>query len=80
MITTLDNPYNPFTQYDEWWALDEARGYHSLSLLARYVVSSEELSDEDQAIAVSQGIDEMIKDNPFGMYRKVTPSDFTSEG
>lgn len=76
MITTLDNPYNPFTQYDEWYALDEARGYHSAGLLARYVYSSDELSDLDQALAIAQGIDELLSENPYGMYRKVTPSDF----
>jgi hypothetical protein len=79
MITTLDNPYNPFTQYEEWLALDTARGYNSPGLLARYVYSSDELSDADQANAISQGIDELIKENPYGMYRKVTPEDFLNE-
>ncbi len=76
MITTIDNTYNPFTQYEEWFALDEARGYHSTGLLARYVYSSYDLSDQDQAIAIAQGIEELIKANPFGMYRKVVPSDY----
>lgn len=80
MITTLDNPYNPFTQYDEWYALDETRGYHSTGLLARYTINADELSDVDQAIAIAQGIEDLIKENPYGMYRKVTPSDFSSEG
>ena len=77
MITTLDNPYNPFTQYDEWYALDEARGYHSTGLLARYVYSSDDLSDADQTNAIQTGIDDLIRENPYGMYRKVTPDDFT---
>jgi hypothetical protein len=77
MITTLDNPYNPFTQYEEWLALDEARGYYSAPLLARYVYTSDELSEEDQHQAILQGIDELIKENPYGMYRKVTPSDYS---
>jgi hypothetical protein len=37
------------------------------------------LSDADQANAISQGIDELIKENPYGMYRKVTPEDFLNE-
>lgn len=80
MITTIDNPYNPFTQYDEWVALDEALGYFSPGLLARYVYSSDDLSDSDQTIAISLGIDELIKENPYGLYRKVTPADFPSMG
>ena len=79
MITTIDNLYNPFTQYEEWYALDEALGYHSTGLLARYTITSDDLSDVDQQIAISQGIDDLIKENPYGMYRKVKPSDYESE-
>lgn len=72
MVTTTDNPYNPFVQYDEWRALDEGLGYYTTGLLARYVVSSDELSDADQALAITEGINDLLQDNPFGMYRKVS--------
>ncbi len=26
-LTTVDNPYDPFTQWDEWYAYDEGKGY-----------------------------------------------------
>lgn len=78
MLTTLDNPYNPFTHYDEWYALDEARGYHSTGLLARYVRSSDELSPLDQEQAIETALDELIKDNPYGMYKKVRESDYVA--
>jgi len=29
MLSTSDNPYDPFTQYDDWFAYDEQAGYHS---------------------------------------------------
>jgi hypothetical protein len=79
MLTTLDNPYNPFTQYDEWYALDEARGYHSTGLLARYVVTSDALSPADQENAIQQGLNELIQDNPYGMYKKVSTDDFVGQ-
>ncbi len=79
MITTLDNPYNPFTQYDEWRALDEVRGYFTPALLARYTFSSDELSDIDQANAIEQGINDLIRENPFGVHLKVRPEDYSSE-
>lgn len=77
MLTTLDNPYNPFTQYDEWFALDETRGYHTPGLLARYTITSDDLSDLDQEQAVKQGILDVIQLNPYGMYRMVTPADYS---
>lgn len=79
MLTTIDNPYSPFTQYDEWLAYDEGHQYFSNGLLARYVHSSDDLSAEDQDQAINSGMLELIQDNPFGMYRMVTKDDDTSE-
>lgn len=76
MLTTLDNPYSPFTQYEEWFALDEARGYHSTGLLARYALTSDELSPKDEFDAINLAINEVIRDNPYGMYKKVLASDY----
>lgn len=74
MVTTTDNPYNPFTQYDEWMAYDEALGYYTPGLLARYTSTSDDLSDVDQELAIKQGIDELLADNPLGVHRKVNES------
>lgn len=78
MLTTVDNPYSPFTQYEEWFALDAALGYHTPGLLARYVYSSDDLSDVDQLDAINQGIDEVVQENPFGIYRKVSADAYAS--
>ena len=40
MITTIDNPFNPFTQYDEWLAFDEQMGYYTNNYLARIANTS----------------------------------------
>lgn len=34
MLTTIDNPWSPFTNFDEWRAFDENAGYNTLGLLA----------------------------------------------
>lgn len=73
MLTTIDNPFDPFTQYEEWFVWDEAAGYHSTAFLARVVISSEELSEYDQRLAYEQGIDEIIKENVSGVHRKAFP-------
>lgn len=72
MLTTVDNPYDPFQQWDEWFRFDAQHGYHTPSLLARVIVSSDELSDADMALAQEQAIDEIVGDNFAGIYRKVT--------
>lgn len=72
MLTTTDNPYDPFTDYAEWFAFDSRMGYHTPSYLARLVVTSHELSDSDQRLAIDSVIDEIVKENILGLYTKVT--------
>jgi hypothetical protein len=74
MLTTVDNPYDPFTEFDQWYAYDEAAGYHSTGLLARIVKTSDELSEADQSLAIEDAITEIVQENVLGLYRKVVPS------
>ena len=71
-ITTEDNPYDPFTQWDEWYAFDVSKGYNTCAYLARVSYSSDELSEEDQDLAINEAIDEIIKFNLTGNYKIVT--------
>lgn len=71
MLTTVDNPFSPFTQYDEWLAYDTRMGHHTNALLARIVVTSDELSETDQELAIEQAMDEIVRENVSGLHRKV---------
>ena len=71
MLTTVDNPFNPFTQFDDWLGYDESQGYYTLSFLARIVRTSDELSDSDQSISIEDAIDEIVQENILGIYQKV---------
>ena len=75
MLTTVDNP---FTQFDEWYAFDEASGYHTTAFLARIVRTSHDLSDADQDVAIEAAIDEIVRENVLGVYRKVSSSSSTT--
>lgn len=72
MVTTTDNPYDPFDQFDEWYAFDTRKGYHTLSYLARITITSHELSPLDESQAIDQAVDEIVSMNINGMYKKVT--------
>jgi hypothetical protein len=72
MLTTVDNPFDPFTQFKEWFAFDEVQGHHTSSFLARVVRSSDSLSDADQSLAIETAIDEIVRENVSGLYRKVS--------
>ena len=70
-ITTSDNPYDPFTQWDEWNSFDESKGYHTMSYLARIVITSDSDTAEEEAAAIDAAIDEIVILNLTGNYKKV---------
>lgn len=72
MLTTSDNPYDPFDNYDDWYAFDFQMGYHTPEYLARVVITSSELSEEEQKMAIEEAIDSIVTLNLLGNYRKVT--------
>ena len=90
MLTTIDNPYNPFTNFDEWnawdishgWHFEEggiiANGYCSNQLLANIAVDSPDISYAQSGRAVNDAIDEIVKNNLTGMHIKVDESYFTN--
>jgi hypothetical protein len=72
MLTTIDNPFNPFTEFDKWYQWDTAAGYHTTSFLGRIVKTSDALSEADQSEAIEQAIDEIVRENVLGLYTKAT--------
>lgn len=72
MLTTVDNPYDPFTQFEEWYQFDTSAQYGTLSFLARIVRTSDELSEADQDLAIELAIDEIVRENVLGLWKKVS--------
>ena len=72
MLTTIDNPFDPFTQWDEWKRYDEDMKYFSCNYLARIAKTSDDLSEADYEKAIEDAIDEIVSLNINGMYRKVS--------
>lgn len=64
MLTTPDNPYNPFTQETEWTAFDEQMGYYTCNLVARFLYSSAQLQIIDQNDEYNRAVKEAFKVNP----------------
>lgn len=71
MLTTFDNPYNPFDEFTSWFMFDEEKGYHSCAYLGRIAKTSEQLSDEENAQEIERAIDEIIKYDFQNFYKKV---------
>lgn len=61
MITTIDNPYNPFTQHDFWQSYDHQKGYYSEEYVARLAPTSFDLTDEENDMLIDQAIEDIIR-------------------
>ena len=70
-ITTIDNPYDPFTQFTEWFNFDVTNGYNSCGLLARIAKTSDAFSNKENADEIEAAIDEIVANDFLGIYKKV---------
>ena len=77
MLTTIDNPFDPFDQFDSWFQFDSDKGYNSCSYLARIARTSDQLSDDENNKEVERAIDEIIRYDFMNIYKKVKRKDTT---
>ena len=80
MLTTVDNPYDPFTEWDKWYQFDQKKGYNTPAFLARVTKLSPDLPDAEQTLAIEQAMDEIVAENVSGMHKKVSRDDFQIGG
>lgn len=72
MLTTFDNPFNPFEQFTSWFLFDTEKGYNSCSYLARIARTSDQFTEEENDKEIERAIDEIIKYDFRNIYKKVT--------
>ena len=70
-LTTLDNPYNPRDEFQNWLRFDQRMGYHTSELLARHTYTSEHLSPADQEDSRRFAIESIMENNVLGIHTVV---------
>lgn len=71
MLTTFDNPYDPFDQFDSWYGFDMDKGYCTCSYLARVARTSDQLTEDENDREIERAIDEIIKYDFRNIYKKL---------
>ena len=74
MLTTFDNPYDPFKNFIDWFMYDSEKGYNSCGFVGREARTSDQLSDEENDQEIERAIDRIIKYDFENIYKKVTES------
>lgn len=72
MLTTIDNPFDPFEQFTSWFLFDVEKGYNSCGKLARIANVSEDMSETEFNNEIDLAIDKLIKVDFLDIYKKVT--------
>ena len=71
MLTTDDNPFDPFNDFNNWFMFDVSKGYNSCAYLSRIAKTSEQFTDEENYSEIERAIDEIIKYDFLNIYKKV---------
>ena len=70
-LTTFDNPFNPFENFDEWFAFDIQHGYDTCGKLMRIANIENNMSEVEYNNEIERAIDEIIQYDFVELYRKV---------
>lgn len=78
MLTTFDNPFDPFEQFTSWFMFDVEKGYNSCSYLARIAKLTDDMSDQEISNEIERAIDEIIQYDFMNIYKKVSKTGTTA--
>ena len=70
MLTTIDNPFDPFEQFTSWFMFDVEKGYNTCGRLMRIAKVNDEMSEKEKDAAIDAAIDELIKYDFLDIYKK----------
>jgi hypothetical protein len=72
MLTTNDNPFDPFEQFTSWYLFDVEKGYNSCEYLAKLVEPklSDDLTQGEINELIEKTIDEIVKYDFLNIYKK----------
>ena len=71
MLTTLDNPFDPFDDFTSWYMFDCEKGHNTSSRLARVANIDSEMSQKEVDDEMDRAMDLIVKYDLEDKYIKV---------
>lgn len=84
-LTTVDNPYNPFTHWKEWLLYDVNAGYNTNGRLATLTFFHDAMTEEEELEEIENAMNILIKTGAINKkgeiieYKKVIKEEKTPE-
>lgn len=74
-ITTIDNPFNPFDDFENWFLFDCEKNYYTLNKLARLSKVDDSMTEKEESKEIERAIERLIEIDPLDIYIKVYKKD-----
>ena len=70
LLTTLDNPYNPFVDFTSWYMFDCEKGHNTSSRLARIANFDSEMTQKEREEEMDRAMDLIVRYDLEDIYIK----------
>lgn len=72
MLTTIDNPYDPFEQFTLWYLFDKEKGYNTCERLARLANITSDMSQKEIDEETNRAMDKLIEIDFLNIFKRVS--------
>ncbi len=79
MLTTYDNAFDPFNEFEQWYNFDCRKGYNTCEKVYTNGNFREDLTSIEEAKEQNKAIDEVLKNDFQNLYRRVTEEDYKTK-
>ena len=70
MLTTVDNPFDPFEQFALWLQFDNDKGYNTNGRLMRIAKVTDDMTQEEYDAEIERAMDEIIEHDFMNIFKK----------
>ena len=70
LLTTTDNPYNPFEQFSLWNLFDKEKGHHTCDLIGRLSQLSDGMTQKEEEEEYDRVADFIIQHDMQDKYKR----------
>ena len=71
LLTTIDNPYNPFDDFSNWYAFDMEKGHNTCDLIGRLAQLRDDMTQREEEEEYARVAEFILYHDPHDKYKKI---------